>query len=111
MNETAVCSVTDVCLPRVNTHSRRPREDGAALSLAASLLSPALLACRLTRCVLGALGQAEEERFVHAVMLAEFDIDKGSICRTQYPKEVCVRRYVLSALSSLLSSLLSLNTL
>ena len=71
-------------------------------SVAASLLSPALLSCRLTRCVLGALGQAEEERFVHAVMLAEFDIDKGSICRTQYPKEVCEVPRSLSALSPLL---------
>ena len=28
------------------------------------------------------------DNFVTAVMLAEFDIDKGSVCRVQYPHEV-----------------------
>ena len=30
----------------------------------------------------------QADKFIEAVMLAEFDIDKGSVCRVQYPREV-----------------------
>lgn len=37
---------------------------------------------------------ATEPRFVDAVLLSEFDIDKGSICRVQYPHDVGDAGYI-----------------